>query len=67
MYNRDELFQKFGPKLFEAMCLILLKEHNKLRDALQMPAISVDEMLQILSNQLDQTPNYSWTKTEPQL
>lgn len=60
MATRDELFQKFGPKLIEAMFLCLLEEINTLRPGQGHPTIEMQDLIDIASNHSDSLPDYEW-------
>ena len=60
MAPRDDLFMKFGPKLLEAMFLVLLDEINNLRPGQGQPTITLDDLISGASNHVTTLPDYSW-------
>lgn len=64
MAKRDEIFQKFGPILFEACCRILLDYQNEIRKELNMPLLTMDDILLKLENQLSEIPKYNWMQED---
>lgn len=60
MATRDELFRRFGPKLLEAMFLVLLEEINTLRPGQGHPTISMQDLIDNAANHLNSLHDYSW-------
>lgn len=60
MAPRDDLFKKFGPKLLEAMFLVLLDEINNLRPGQGHPTITFDDLISGASNHVTTLSDYDW-------
>ncbi len=60
MATRDELFKKFGPKLLEALFLVLLDEINNLRPGQGQPTIEMQDLINAAANHVDTLPDYEW-------
>ena len=64
MYDRNTLFVKFGPKLLEAMFMVLLDEINDLRPGQGKPIITMEDIITQASNHVTTLPDYDWTYHE---
>lgn len=64
MAKRDDLYQKFGPVLFEAIVTVLLAETNRLRLRLSMPAVDMQDFITALENELEKLTPYDWMADE---
>lgn len=62
MTVRDNVYELFGPKLLEAIALVLLEEINVLRAANNQPAIQEASFLGRLHNQMDHLEEYDWNQ-----
>ena len=60
MTTRDELFDLFGPKLIEALFMVLLVEINNLRPGQGQPTITMQDLIDQASNHITQLPDYDW-------
>lgn len=60
MAKRDELYQKFGPILFEAYCQMILDYQNEIRKELNMPLLTMDDIILKIENKLPEIPRYNW-------
>lgn len=65
MPKRDELFQKFGPLLLEAVMIVILEEANRVRRKIGMPEITKQDVLDELNNHLSELQPYDWMNEEP--
>lgn len=65
MPKRDELYQKFGPILLEAVCLCLLDNINELRKEQGMKEITEQDIIDNLNNHLSKLQPYDWMQEEP--
>jgi hypothetical protein len=65
MATRDDLFHKFGPKLFEAMFMTLLDELNTLRPGQGQPTISMEDLIDSASNHVTTIQDYDWMDEFP--
>lgn len=57
---RDTSMQKFGPKLIEAIVLLILDEINILRAEHSLPERTTTQLLTQLSDQVDEISDYDW-------
>lgn len=57
---REELYRKFGPKLVEAIVLIVKDEINILRNEVGLPARTNEQLTNAVSEKLDSVPDYDW-------
>jgi len=64
MTQREELYQKFGPMLLEAIATLCLEEFNRLRRLHNMPEITLQEFADALNNRLSKIEPYSWMSQE---
>ena len=60
MTMRDDLFQKFGPLLIEAIALATLDQINALRSKAGLPQITPDRAMIEISNHLSHLDPYPW-------
>ena len=60
MATRDELFRKFGPKLLEAMFMVLLEEINTLRPGQGQPTIAMEDLIDSAANHVNNLSDYDW-------
>lgn len=60
MADRDELFKKFGPILFEAFVIMAVEETNRIRQHIGMPTISKQDFLDEINNHLSELTPYDW-------
>ena len=58
--TRDELYQKFGPRLIEAIVLVVKDEINVLRVEAGLPERTNQQLLSALENKLTQVTPYTW-------
>lgn len=64
MSLRDETFQKFGPILLEAACLVIVELQNELRREQGLPEITELDVLEKLNNHLSELQPYDWMQEE---
>ena len=62
--NREELYRKFGPKLIEAIVLIIKDEINILRAEHGLPARTNQQIMNAIDNKLDTISDYEWMNEE---
>lgn len=60
MPKRDELFQKFGPILFEASIISILELTNETRRARGWPNITLQDFYDKINNHLNDLQPYDW-------
>ena len=60
MATREELYQKFGPKLLEALVLVVKDEINILRVEAGLEERTGAQIVNALSSKLDGLSNYEW-------
>lgn len=60
--TRDELYQKFGPLLIEAVALVFLEEINELRLKVKLPVKTQEQFIQALDSKSLQLSEYDWMK-----
>ncbi len=60
MADRNETFQKFGPILLEAACLVIVELQNELRREQGMDEITEQDVLDLLNNHLNELEPYDW-------
>ena len=60
MAQRDELFRRFGPLLFEAMIMSMVEEWNEHRRARGWPDITAQDVLDRIENHLTELEPYDW-------
>ena len=58
--TREELYQKFGPKLIDAKTRAEIKLFNQILSHLGLPEISGQQVIDAISNELEQIPDYEW-------
>lgn len=60
MITREELYRMFGPKLIEAIVLIIRDEINLLRAQHSLPERTNQDIINALENKLSGIPDYDW-------
>ena len=60
--TREELYQKFGPKLVDAFAQVVLDEVNLLREHVGLPVRNSAQLVDAISNKLENIPDYNWMK-----
>ena len=60
MPTRDEVYVKHGPILLEAVCCLFLEEINQTRAKLNMPLLTIQEVIDKLNNNLNELQPYDW-------
>lgn len=58
--TRDELYQRFGPKLIETIVLVVRDEINLLRSQHSLPERTNQDIIDALSSKLSNISNYDW-------
>ena len=62
--TREKLYQCFGPKLLEAIVLIIKDEINLLRTELKLPERTNKQIINVISAKLESLFDYDWMKEE---
>jgi hypothetical protein len=60
MATREDLYKQFGPKLIEAVALVLKEEINLLRLKGGLPERTNEQLINSISNRLYSIPSYDW-------
>ena len=60
MATREELYQKFGPKLVDAIVQVILDEINILRVEAGLPERTGAQVVDALNTKVDSIINYDW-------
>jgi len=60
MATREELYQKFGPKLVDAVVQVILDEINILRVEAGLSERTGPQVVDVLNAKVDSIPNYDW-------
>ncbi len=60
MATREEIFKRFGPQMFEAFGEMVKDEINTLRAVAGLSPRTKQQIMDTLSNKLDNTPKYDW-------
>lgn len=60
MATRDELYQKFGPMMTEALARLTLQQINVLRVKAGLAAITAQQFLDALDTELANLEQYEW-------
>jgi hypothetical protein len=60
MTTKEELYQKFGPKLIDALVQLILEQFNTLRVKNGLSELTGQQVLDSLADKLAQIPNYPW-------
>lgn len=58
--TRDQLYQRFGPKLIEAIVLVVKDELNLLRSQCELPERTNQNIIDAVSNKLSNIVDYDW-------
>lgn len=64
MANRDDIFRKFGPLLFEASVMSLLELINESRRAKGWPEITLQDYYDKVNNHITGLEPYAWMQEE---
>lgn len=64
MANRERLYEQFGPKLIEALTIIIKDEINVLRTKEGLPEKDNQQIINTLSNKLNELDDYEFAKRE---
>ena len=62
--TRAELYTKFGPLLLEAIVLIIKDEINLLRQQVNLPPRTNQQILNIIESKLNTLTKYDWMVKE---
>lgn len=65
MAQREELFQKFGPLLIEALTMVLVDVMNEIHPGVGLPDITYEEVYAKVANHLSHLEPYDWMKETP--
>lgn len=60
MALRDDLMQKFGPILLEAIVIMAVQEANRVRSQIGMPTITKEQFFNEINNHLSTLEPYEW-------
>lgn len=60
MGQRDDLYQRFGPLLKEAVLLLMLQEINILRQEAGLPERTEADMYTAIKNKVNELDDYDW-------
>jgi hypothetical protein len=60
MSVREDLYRQFGPKLIEALVMVVKDEINILRTKAGLAVRTDDQIGQAIINKLKNIPNYDW-------
>ena len=64
--DREYLYSQFGPKLLEAICLVLKEQINNLRSIHGLPPFSNAQVLAAIKTELASLPDFDFmADTEP--
>ena len=58
--NRDALYRRFGPKIIEAIVLVIKDEINILRSAHGLPERTNQQLINAVEAKDDSLPLYDW-------
>lgn len=58
--DRENLYRRFGPKLFEANMKLTLTHINILRDKTGLPEFTMKQYSDALEAELNKIPDYEW-------
>jgi hypothetical protein len=56
----EELYQKFSPKLIDAVARSQLKENNFIRQHLGLPKITLQQAVNSITQEYEDIPDYPW-------
>ena len=62
--NRQDLYQKFGPLLVEAVVLIIKDEINLVRAQLGLSERTNQQIIDVVSNKLETLSEYDWMQAD---
>ncbi|MBR9682645.1 MAG: hypothetical protein GOV02_03130 [Candidatus Aenigmarchaeota archaeon] len=60
MAVRDDLYRKFGPKLIEALALVIMDEINILRAQHALPDRTANDIVTAIENKIGPVTSYDW-------
>jgi hypothetical protein len=60
--TKGELFQKFGPKLLDAIMQFNISENNILRAKLGLPEKTEEQIIDTIAEKLEKISDYQWMK-----
>ncbi len=60
MTARDDLYKQFGPKLMEALALVIMDEINLVRAQHALPDRTASEIVTAIENKLGPITDYDW-------
>lgn len=60
--TREELYQRFGPKLIDAQVRAQMKFNNRILRHLDLPELSLQDAVDAIVNELESIPDYDWMK-----
>ena len=58
--TREEIYQKFGPMLIEAIVLVIRDEINLIRTQAHLPERTNSQIMGAISNKLNTLGKYNW-------
>lgn len=62
MADREKLYRSFGPKLLEAIVIILKDEINELRQKVGLQEKTNQQMISSVEDKLKNIKDYNWMK-----
>ncbi|MBA7682884.1 hypothetical protein ES703_91240 [subsurface metagenome] len=65
MAKRDEVMQRFGPKLLEGFLEMIFSENNLLRTNAGLPPRTKQQVYDEIMNHTSTLPDYEWMTEEP--
>jgi hypothetical protein len=60
MATREELYRAFGPKLIEALALVVKEEINIVRASASLPERTNQQIVNAIEIKLQSIPNFPW-------
>lgn len=65
MSKRDDIMRTFGPKLIEALALMVLDEINILRSKAGLSPRTLNQVFDQITNHYGDLPDYEWMMEGP--
>lgn len=65
MSKRDDLFQRFGPRLLEAFMFLIKNDNNQLRELHGLPPRTDEQIYDQIINHLSTRPPFSFETEGP--
>ena len=61
--TKEELYQRFGPKLIDALTQVILDEVNLLRVEVGLVPRTGEQVVNAIAGKLENIPDYKWMKS----